>query len=63
MMLITGKSERMGSRMLQEIRAYYGKGIGAYMTFKEFAEFTGIPEQAVDDLPLVVSASERNVLD
>jgi hypothetical protein len=49
-MIITGKSERTGSRMLEDIRRHFGKSKGQLVTVAEFAEYTGILEQTVMDM-------------
>ncbi len=52
-MIITGKSERTGSRLLQDIRRHFGKSKGQLVTVAEFAEYTGILEQTVMDMSLL----------
>ena len=44
---ITGKSNRYGRKLLQDIRAYFDKSSNQFVTFKEFSEYTGIEEELV----------------
>ncbi len=39
---ITGKSERTGGRLLQQIRNELGKKEHQFITIDEFAEYTGL---------------------
>jgi hypothetical protein len=44
---ITGRSERYGRKLLQDIRNYFGKESYQFITTKEFAEYSGIEEEIV----------------
>ncbi len=39
---ITGRSERYGRKLLKDIRAYFGKQPHQFITSEEFAEYSGI---------------------
>lgn len=41
---ITGRSERYGRKLLNDIRNYFGKESYQFVTIKEFAEYSGIEE-------------------
>lgn len=45
---ITGRSERYGRKLLQDIRNYLGKESYQFITTKEFAEYAGIEEETVN---------------
>ncbi|WP_223034101.1 hypothetical protein [Hanstruepera marina] len=40
--LITGRSERYGRKLLQDIRNYFDKEPHQFVTIKEFSEYSGI---------------------
>ncbi|WP_308813186.1 hypothetical protein [Aestuariibaculum sp. M13] len=44
---ITGRSERYGRKLLNDIRAYLGKSSHQFITVQEFSEYTGIEESIV----------------
>ena len=44
---ITGLRQRAARRLLTLIRRQLGKHRGAFVTSREFATFTGIPEEVV----------------
>lgn len=44
---ITGRSERYGRKLLQDIRNYLGKESYQFITIKEFSEYSGIEEEIV----------------
>lgn len=46
---ITGKSERSGRRLLQKIREAFGKDDHQYVTLEEFALYTGISLDIVQE--------------
>lgn len=48
--LITGKTERTGQRILEQIRAAYGKRPGAQITVSEFCAFSEIEEEIVREM-------------
>ncbi|WP_203256878.1 hypothetical protein [Hyunsoonleella ulvae] len=39
---ITGRSERYGRKLLNEIKAHFGKESYQFITAEEFAEYSGI---------------------
>lgn len=39
---ITGRSERYGRKLLNDIRNYFGKEPHQFITVKEFSEYSGI---------------------
>jgi len=45
--LITGKSERYGRKLIQEIRFKLGKKSHQYITIKEFCDYTGLKENEI----------------
>jgi hypothetical protein len=45
---ITGRSERYGRKLLNDIRNYFEKEPHQFITTKEFAEYSGIEEEIVD---------------
>lgn len=44
---ITGRSERYGRKLLQDIRDFFGKESYQFITIKEFSEYSGIEEETV----------------
>lgn len=44
---ITGRSERYGRKLLNDIRNYFGKESYQFVTIKEFVEYSGIEEEVV----------------
>lgn len=44
---ITGRSERYGRKLLQDIRNYLGKESHQFITIYEFVEYSGIQEEIV----------------
>ncbi|MFH4967497.1 hypothetical protein V8G61_04755 [Gaetbulibacter sp. M240] len=46
---ITGRSERYGRKLLNEIKAHYDKAPHQFITIEEFAEYTGIDERIVEE--------------
>jgi hypothetical protein len=45
---ITGRSERYGRKLLNDIRNYFGKKSYQFVTIKEFVEYSGIEEEIVN---------------
>jgi len=45
---ITGRSERYGRKLLNDIKAYFGKKSYQFITAEEFAEYSGIKEEIVN---------------
>ncbi|MGY5354197.1 hypothetical protein [Wenyingzhuangia sp. IMCC45467] len=46
---ITGRSERYGRRLLKEIRAHFDKQPHQFITSEEFAEYSGINIEIIND--------------
>lgn len=44
---ITGRSERYGRKLLQEVKNFFGKESYQFITIKEFAEYSGIEEEII----------------
>nr|BFF38531.1 hypothetical protein BACY1_03360 [Tenacibaculum mesophilum] len=44
---ITGRSERYGRKLLQDIKDFFGKESYQFITIKEFAEYSGIKEEII----------------
>ncbi|MEQ3498363.1 hypothetical protein ABMY20_01240 [Tenacibaculum sp. SSH1-16] len=44
---ITGRSERYGRKLLQDIKNFFGKESYQFITIKEFAEYSGIEEEII----------------
>ena len=44
----TGRSERYGRKLLNDIRNYFGKESYQFITIKEFVEYSGIEEEIVN---------------
>ena len=45
---ITGRSERYGRKLLQEIRTFFDKEPHQFITIEEFSEYSGIDAQLVE---------------
>tara|TARA_R110001583_G_scaffold128470_1_gene280248 strand:+ start:179 stop:382 length:204 start_codon:yes stop_codon:yes gene_type:complete len=45
---ITGRSERYGRRLLNDIKAHFGKQPYQFITSKKFAEYSGIDLEIVN---------------
>ena len=45
---ITGRSERYGRKLLQEIRKFFDKEPHQFITLEEFSEYSGIDIQLVE---------------
>lgn len=45
---ITGRSERYGRKLLQEIKDFFGKESYQFITINEFAEYSGIQIDIVE---------------
>ena len=45
---ITGRSERYGRKMIQDIKSHLKKDDHQLVTIQEFSEFTGIAPELVD---------------
>ena len=46
---ITGRSERYGRKLLNEIKLHFGKEQHQFITSEEFAEYSGINIEIVND--------------
>ncbi len=46
--LITGRSERYGRKLIQDIREYLGKESHQFITTEEFSDYTGISVDVVN---------------
>ena len=46
---ITGRSERYGRRLLNDIKLHFGKQPHQFITSEEFAEYSGINLEIVND--------------
>ncbi|TYP97447.1 hypothetical protein C7447_104133 [Tenacibaculum adriaticum] len=45
---ITGRSERYGRKLLNDIKNFFGKESYQFVTIKEFVEYSGIEEEIVN---------------
>lgn len=45
---ITGRSERYGRKLLNDIKAHFGKESYQFITTDEFAEYSGIKEEIIN---------------
>ena len=45
---ITGRSERYGRKLMQDIRTFLDKEPHQFITVQEFAEYSGIEEETVN---------------
>ncbi|SFZ94325.1 hypothetical protein SAMN05428642_10481 [Flaviramulus basaltis] len=45
---ITGRSERYGRKLLNDVKNYFGKESYQFVTIKEFVEYSGIEEEIVN---------------
>ena len=46
-MRITGRSERHGRKLLNDIKTHFGKKSYQFITAEEFAEYSGIKQETV----------------
>ena len=44
---ITGRSERYGRKLLNDIKTYFDKEPHQFVTIKDFSEYSGIEEEIV----------------
>ncbi|GAK96655.1 hypothetical protein JCM19294_964 [Nonlabens tegetincola] len=51
----TGRSERYGRKLLQDIKKHLGKQSYQFITVEEFAEYSGIKEETIKEYLLQVS--------
>lgn len=47
--IITGKSYRQACRIHKTIRDYHHKKSGQYLSIKEFCDYTGIPQEVIEE--------------
>ncbi|PZD76719.1 hypothetical protein DNG35_11225 [Mesonia sp. K7] len=47
--LITGRSERYGRKLLNDIKSYFDKEPHQFITVKEFSEYSGIEEEIINE--------------
>ena len=52
---ITGRSERYGRKLLNEIKVHFGKEQHQFITTEEFAEYSGIKQEIIQEYLLKVS--------
>ncbi|MBB3123797.1 hypothetical protein FHS04_001300 [Mesoflavibacter sabulilitoris] len=45
---ITGRSERYGRKLLNDIKTHFGKKSHQFITAEEFAEYSGIKEEIIN---------------
>ena len=46
---ITGRSERYGRKLLNDIKAHFGKEQYQFVTIKEFSEYSGIEIDIINE--------------
>ena len=46
---ITGKSEKSGQRIIKKIKEHLGKEEHQFVTYVEFATYTGLDKKAVEE--------------
>ncbi|MFK7747641.1 MAG: hypothetical protein AB8B65_04575 [Kordia sp.] len=46
---ITGRSERYGRKLLNDIKNYFDKEPYQFITVKDFAEYSGIDEEIINN--------------
>ena len=46
---ITGRSERYGRKLLNDIKNHFDKAPHQFITIEEFAEYTGIDERIIEE--------------
>ena len=46
---ITGRSERYGRKLLNDIKTHLGKEQHQFITIKEFSEYSGIEEDIINE--------------
>jgi hypothetical protein len=46
---ITGRSERYGRKLLNEIKAHFGKESHQFVTINEFSEYSGIEVDIINE--------------
>ncbi|RMB60535.1 hypothetical protein EAX61_06855 [Dokdonia sinensis] len=46
---LTGRSERYGRKLLNDIRRHFDKQSHQFVTVKEFAEYSGIEEEIITE--------------
>ena len=48
-MLLTGRSERYGRKLLSEIKKHFDKPEHQFVTIQEFCDYTGLDRREVED--------------
>jgi len=46
---ITGRSERYGRKLINQMKKYFGKESHQFITKQEFSEYSGIDQEIVED--------------
>lgn len=46
---ITGRSERYGRKLIAEVKTYFGKQPHQFITAEEFAEYSGLDVEKVEE--------------
>ena len=52
---ITGRSERFGRRLLNDIKLHFGKQPHQFITAREFSEYSGIDHEIIQEYLMKVS--------
>lgn len=52
---ITGRSERFGRKLINQMKEYFGKEPHQFITANEFSEYTGIDQETITEYLLKVS--------
>jgi hypothetical protein len=52
---ITGRSERYGRRLINQMKEYFGKEPHQFITKQEFSEYSGINQEIVEEYLMKVS--------
>lgn len=52
---ITGRSERFGRRLINQMKEHFGKQPHQFITAQEFSEYSGIDQEIVEEYLMKVS--------
>jgi hypothetical protein len=52
---ITGRSERFGRKLINQMKEHFGKQPHQFITAQEFSEYSGIDQEIVEEYLLKVS--------
>ena len=52
---ITGRSERYGRKLINQMKKHFGKQSHQFITVSEFSEYSGINEEVVEEYLMKVS--------